>query len=453
MTVVDLLSLLEAKGISLALNGDQLAVRGDKKALADAGLVDLLRQKKAELIAFLQQGGQTTGLGGRVAVPPNGIPSDGSAERITPEMVTLAALTQDEIDALVAQVAGGTPNIQDIYPLAPLQEGMLFHHLVDPEHDAYVEAGLIAAPSRERLDSLLAAIQRVIDRHDILRTSLVWQGVPEPLQVVSRQARLAIEEIALDPSQGEAAAQLEARLDPRNTRFDLTQAPLIRAWVAEDARNGRWLLRILSHHLVLDHTTQDLLVEEAALIEAGRASELPAAVPFRNFVAQARLGVSEAEHEAFFTQMLGDIDEPTAPFGLLDVQGDGSEIEEAEHRVAPELAAAIRHHCRRLGVSAASLMHLAWSLVLARTTGREDVVFGTVLFGRMQGGEGADRVMGMFINTLPVRFSVDGSGVEAALRQTHARLAQLLRHEHAPLSLAQRCSAVEAPAPLFTALL
>ena len=116
------------------------------------------------------------------------------------------------------------------------------------------------------------------------------------------------------------------------------------------------------------------------------------------------LGVSAQEHEAFFRSMLGDVDEPTAPFGLLDVQGDGS-----RHRggacssLILRLARRLRARARALGVSAASLCHLAWAQVLARTSGREDVVFGTVLFGRMQGGEGADRALGLFINTLPVR--------------------------------------------------
>ena len=136
------------------------------------------------------------------------------------------------------------------------------------------------------------------------------------------------------------------------------QAPLLRGFAAEDAANGRWLLLILAHHLALDHTTLELLVEETELIDAGRTDELPTPVPFRNFVAQARLGVSREEHEAFFRKMLGDIDEPTAPFGLLDVQGDGTTIAEAQHNAgavavagAPRVCAAIRSERRELDAS------------------------------------------------------------------------------------------------------
>src|SRR6202035_5731888 len=242
-------------------------------------------------------------------------------------------------------------------------------------------------------------------------------------------------------------------LDPRTNRLDISQAPMLRLIVTHDATRERWLLQWWYSHLLADHVMLESIREEvqAYLLEQG--DQLPAPLPFRNLVAQARLGVSRQEHEVFFRKMLGDVDEPTAPFGLLDVQGDGTGIEEAHLGLDAGLAQRIRAQARRLGVSAASLCHLAWAQVLARISGREDVVFGTVLFGRMQGGEGADRVTGLFINTLPVRINVSKEGVEAAVRHTHVLLADLMRHEHASLALAQRCSAVPAPAPLFSALL
>ncbi|MBT0964229.1 condensation domain-containing protein, partial [Denitromonas iodatirespirans] len=399
----------------------------------------------AELAGALSENSQ------QIDVPENLITEH--TEAIHPELLPLVALSQASIDRIVAQVPGGVKNIQDIYPLAPSQEGILFHHVLDPEADAYVETGLFAFASRPRLDRFLDAVQRVIDRHDVLRTAVLWEGVEQPVQVVLRKVTLPCEVLAFEPSLGDVAEQLETRYDPRRYRLDIRTAPLMHCYIADDPRNGRWLLRLMSHHIVIDHTTQELFVAEAEAIERGREHELAKPVPFRNFVAQARLGVSEAEHEAFFTKMLGDIDEPSAPFGLLDVQGDGSNISDTHRGIDVALGARIRECVKVLGISAASLMHLAWALVVSRSTGREDAVFGTVLFGRMQGGAQADRVLGMFVNTLPIRVTVDDLGVEAALRRTHEALAQLLGHEHAPLALAQRCSGVDAPAPLFTSLL
>ena len=151
--------------------------------------------------------------------------------------------------------------------------------------------------------------------------------------------------------------------------------------------------------------------------------------------------------------MLGDIEETTAPFGILDVMGDGSTVEEIHHPLPAVLSARIRQVARAQGVSAASVFHLAWALVLSAASGQSSPVFGTVLFGRMGGVEGADQAMGMFINTLPVRIDVGRVSAQEALKATHARLTALLRHEHASLSQAQRCSSVPAGAPLFTAML
>ena len=158
-------------------------------------------------------------------------------------------------------------------------------------------------------------------------------------------------------------------------------------------------------------------------------------------------------HEAYFREQLADIDEPTAPFAVLDVQGDGDRIEESRVLLSEELSQRIRHSARHEGVTAGILFHVAWGQVLAQCCGRDDVVFGTVLSGRLQGTEGADQVLGVFINTLPLRVSLAERSVREVLRETYRRLSELLRHEQAPLALAQRCSAVPLPLPLFSTLL
>jgi amino acid adenylation domain-containing protein len=324
--------------------------------------------------------------------------------------------------------------------------------MLQGEGDAYVTPHLLGFDSRARLERFVASFNQVIARHDILRTAVLWEGLSEPVQVVARNATLDIEWLPV-AKDGSAAERLNAHVDPLHHRIDVRHAPMLRAVALEDVAQQRWLLQLPGHHLVLDHTTLELIVEEIALIQQDRADELPEPVPFRRFVAQARLGVSAAEHEAFFKKMLGDVEEPTAPFGLLDVQGDGGGIEESRLPLPAELSAGIRQQARRHGLGAASLFHLAWALVLSKATGKDDVVFGTVLFGRMQGGEGADRALGMFINTLPMRVKLAGRGVLQSLRETHTGLTDLLDHEHASLSLAQRCSGLPGGTPLFSALL
>ena len=125
-----------------------------------------------------------------VVVPPNRIPSD--CEAITPEMLPLVTLTAEEIAAIVGRVPGGAANVQDIYPLAPLQEGILFHHLMEEDSDPYVIGMVLSFETREKLESYLQAMQAVIDRHDMLRTGVVWEGVREPVQVVWRLSLIHI---------------------------------------------------------------------------------------------------------------------------------------------------------------------------------------------------------------------------------------------------------------------
>src|SRR5262249_28891203 len=193
-------------------------------------------------------------------VPPNLIP-DG-CEAITPEMLPLAQLSQEQIDQIVKSVPGGAANVQDIYPLAPLQEGILFHHLLQKEGDPYLLVVTLGFDSLERLESFVEVLQRVVSRHDALRTAVLWEGLPEPVQVVWRQARIELEMLSLRGA--DVQGQLERRSDPRRYRLDVRQAPLLRMFAAYDDGADRWLLRVVLHHLVADHTTLEGMAREAA---------------------------------------------------------------------------------------------------------------------------------------------------------------------------------------------
>ncbi|WP_186129910.1 non-ribosomal peptide synthetase, partial [Burkholderia gladioli] len=383
------------------------------------------------------------------AVAPNRIPEGCTA--ITPAMLPLVELGQAEIDLLAAEVPGGAAAIQDIYPLSSLQDGILFHHLLDTEGDAYLMRTVLAFDTRGRLDAFLAALQTVISRHDVLRSSVHWNGLRQPVQVVHRQAALVVETPALDAGR-DTLGQLLALTDPARVRLDLSRAPLSRAWIAPDPRSGEWLLSLLDHHMVSDHVTLELMLEEIRTIMDGRAAQLRASTPYRNFIAQSR-AVEPGVHERYFRQQLGDIETPTALFGLFDTQGDGADIHEASLALPAELAQRIRDCAQRQGVTGAVLFHAAWALVLSACTGQDDVVFGTVLSGRLQGTEGADQTFGMFLNTLPVRASFGGRSAADLTEQMRLKLSGLLDHERASLASAQRCSAVPASVPLFSTLL
>jgi amino acid adenylation domain-containing protein/thioester reductase-like protein/non-ribosomal peptide synthase protein (TIGR01720 family) len=426
MSLNAVFSLLKSRNIALLEEEGELVIRGPQGAM-DEDLLAQLKLNKQGLLTALRNGHDVS---------------------ITPQMLTLVELSQEEIDGIVANVDGGTANIQDIYPLAPLQEGILFHHLLESQGDPYVKRTQIVFENRRYLDNFIAALKTVIERHDILRSALHWQGLPQPVQVVQRRVELPVHDL----SGFDAEARLSAATDPRQWKMNLQQAPLVHVYIAAEQDSLAWRLVLLNHHLIDDNYTLQLVLTEIRLLLAGHGSELPAPLPYRNFIARMRR-TSQAEHEAYFREQLGDVDETTAPFGLLNVQGDGGKVEQTMLMLNSDAAQRVRDAARRFSVTPASLFHVAWALVMGRCCGRDDVVFGTVLSGRLQGGTGAERAVGMFINTLPIRIRLAEISVAEITALVHGCLNELLAHEQASLTTAQRCSGLPAGMPLFTSLL
>ncbi|HEX6376103.1 MAG TPA: amino acid adenylation domain-containing protein [Allosphingosinicella sp.] len=388
--------------------------------------------------------------GDAIEIPPNRIPE--GCTKITPDLLPLIDLDQGEIDRVAATVPGGAANIRDVYPLAPLQGGILFHTLLARAGDPYIVWHHLDFRDRPTLDRFVAALNATIERHDILRTSLVWDGLREPVQVVWRRAPLVLEEPAIDPAGGAILADLHDHFDPRRHGMDLNRAPLIRIGAAFDPEQDRWVAMLMIHHLIDDNLTLKLFMGEVGAHMAGEQASLQPSLPFRDFIARNAIAAGDDSHRPFFDEMLGSVTETTHAFGLADVAGDGGDVEEVRVPIDGPLDKRLRRKAIELGVSNASIFHVVWASILAEASGRTDPVFGTMVSGRLRGTVGIHNTLGLFINTLPIRIDLAAGPAGDVIKAAHARIAQLLRFENVPLNRVIRSSGIRDGSPLFTAL-
>jgi amino acid adenylation domain-containing protein len=376
--------------------------------------------------------------------PPNLIP-DG-AEVICPDMLPLVSLSQDAINRIVATVVGGAGNVQDIYPLTPLQEGILYEH-ISADEDPYVSVSLLRVDSIETVELFLNGLQKLISQYDILRTAIVWEGLPQPVQVVYRTATLSIERGDALSHLGEAEL-LQHGLQLRR-KFDLTRAPLMRVLVARSLQKCNVLL--LNHHVVDDHALAETILDAVKEHMQGIEPSAPAStLQFRTFVAYVRSRDLRSS-EAFWRKHLEGVREPTLPFGLRHEQKNGVCVEHL-HRLEPALMREIPRLCREMAISPSALFHAAFAIVLARCSGASRVVFGTVMLGRSAPLDGIEHAPGIFLTTLPLSVDVWSKTFRTLLDEVRTLLTALTTQEHVPIATIQRWSEIRPPARLFTTL-
>ncbi|MFU2510250.1 amino acid adenylation domain-containing protein [Pseudoalteromonas sp. ASV78] len=378
-------------------------------------------------------------------VPANGIPEN--TQLITPEMLTLCNMSQVEIDYVANQLPGGVVSIKDIYPLTPLQEGMLYHHMLSPENDTYIVTTYFRLENHVAVEKLIAGLNFIIQRHDVLRTAFFWEQLENPVQVVLKSAEIPVEWIEV--SKGQDA--LEILKQGKLFCMDLARAPLFHMGVA-NTHMEEFIVRLSWHHLVNDHTSLHIILDELLAWFKTDVKGLSTPVPYREAVGQIQHYQQNTDVNSYFTSVLKDISEPTAPFNLANIS---QKIETAEltAELSSELSAQIRQWASENQCSPSAFFHTVWALVVAACCSKEQVVFGTVMSGRLQGANWSEKTMGLLINTLPIKASVNNQSLLSLVKNISTSIQELIAYEYTPLNLAQNCSNIEGDAPLFTSII
>ncbi|HEX7242510.1 MAG TPA: amino acid adenylation domain-containing protein, partial [Longimicrobiaceae bacterium] len=373
----------------------------------------------------------------------------------TPSDFPLARLGQAGLD----RIAAGRGRLEAVYPLSPMQQGILYHTVLGAGRGDQPYLVQLTLEVRGALEP--AAYERAwretVAAHGALRTGFVWEGVDEPLQVVEEGADLPWrwEDWRALPAE-EREARWEAYLrEDRARGFDLARPPLVRVAVfrvGDEAYRLAWT----KHHLVLDGWSGAQVLREVSAryeaLRAGRGADLPRPRPYRDFVAWLR-AQDESAPEAFWREALRGFRAPT-PLALPKAEEPRAGYDAAELRLSGEASRELAAFARARKLTMNTLVQGAWALVLSRYAGEEDVVFGATVSGRPGELAGVEQMVGLFINTLPVRARLrPGAPAGEWLAELQEEQAEARRFEHSPLVQVQGWSEVPAGEPLFDSLL
>ncbi|MGQ4620043.1 condensation domain-containing protein, partial [Nocardia sp. R7R-8] len=364
----------------------------------------------------------------------------------TPSDFELITLPQSDVESLELDF----PDLVDVWPLTPLQFGLMYHaEIADSSLDVYVPQYTLTLVGYVDIERMRSVADVLVDRHANLRTAFTITPSGVAAQVVLGHVHVpwtTLDLVGCPDVEDELSRIAEA---DRTAKFDLSAPPLIRFTLIR-VGDRDYRLVITSHHIVLDGWSTPLLLRDLLALY-GDESDAPTGRPFRDYLVWLATTTDTRESMRQWQRALAGLDGPT----LLSSNGGAREITVPSHDHAVELdehrTALVVDLARRLGVTVNMICELAWAIVLGLSAGRNDVVFGTTVSGRPAELTGVADMVGLFVNTVPVRVRLDNSeSIEAALTRLHTERTTLLAHHHLGLNDIQNAVGL---GPLFDTMM
>jgi surfactin family lipopeptide synthetase C len=360
-------------------------------------------------------------------------------------------------------------NLDDIYELSPTQQGILFHALHASEPGVYFEQFCWAIEGQLNILAFQQSWQQAIDRHAILRTAFCWQGLEKPYQVVYRQVSLSWEQLDWQtlPQANHDRLLTQFQNTDRDRGFELDRPPLMRLTLIQRSEYAYYVVWS-HHHLLLDGWSMAQLLKEVLIgYEANCQRQhsqqysltLPNPRPYRDYILWLQQQSLDAA-EAFWRKTLSGFTTPTSlkfvrSGELNENKSLRNQSQHAEQQIelSNEFTNALRSFAQSHQLTLGTIIQAAWALLLSQYSGETDVVYGLVVAGRPATLPGVESMIGMFINTLPVRVYIPpDQEIRSWLNQLHHYLVEVRSYEYTPLVNIQQWSEVPAKQPLFDSI-